>query len=388
MDLHALFITLGALFLAGLAADTLARPVRVPRVTLLLITGIAVGGGGLGLVPQAVQDWYEALSVIALTMVAFLLGNALSLDNLRRNGRAIVVMSATLVVATMAIVAAGLWLIGVPPEAALLLGAIATATDPAATEDSLQQSKATGRFADTLRGIVALDDAWGLLVFSLALLLAQGLGGEMSPMLIVDALAEIGGAMLLGLVIGAPAAYLTGRLTKGEPLRTEALGIVFLTAGLALWLDVSYLIAGMTAGTIIASFARHHERAFHEIEHLQWPFLLLFFILAGASLRLDVFWAVGAIGLAYVALRILARVLGGWCGARMAHTPQGERRWYGLALLPQAGVAIGMALVAAHHFPDHADIILTITVGSTVVFEVIGPVLAYLAIRQAQSSKG
>ncbi len=126
---------------------------------------------------------------------------------------------------------------------------------------------------------------------------------------------EFSGALLLGLFIGIPAAYLTGRLKKGEPQQTEALGVVFLTAGLALWLDVSFLLAGMTAGMVIANFARHHGRAFHQIEHLQWPFMILFFLLAGAALDVSALWQVGLIGLAYAALRILARIIGGWVGA-------------------------------------------------------------------------
>ena len=182
---------------------------------------------------------------------------------------------------------------------------------------------------------------------------------------------------------GVPGALLTGRLSRGEPLRIEALGLVFLTAGWALWLDLSYLIAGMTAGAVIVNTARHHTRAFHEIEHIQWPYLIVFFILAGASLDLDVLWTVGGVGVAYVVLRIMSRMLGGWLGATLVAAPRCERIWYGPALLPQAGVAVGVALVAADHMPDSAAEIMALTIGATVVFELIGPIVAAIAIRRA-----
>jgi len=387
MDLPTLLIALGALFLVGLAADTIGRRTRLPRVTLLLACGIAVGGSGFDLIPPQVQALYEFLSVTALTMVAFVLGNALTRKNLARHGRVILSVSAMIVLVTVAMVGLGLWLLGLPLALALVLGAIATATAPAATQDTIRQSGLKGPFVDQLRGIVAIDDAWGVMVFSVVVVLALGLGGDAAPHLLRDAAWEIGGALMLGAAIGLPSAYLTGRLRRGEPMLTEGLGIVFLTAGLSIWADVSFLLAGMTAGAVIANFARHHGRAFHEIEHVQWPFMILFFLLAGASLKIGVVAELGVIGLAYVVLRIMARLAGGWLGGALAGASRAERPWYGIALLPQAGVAVGMALVAARQFPDHADLVLSLTIATTVIFELIGPVATLWAIRRVQSRR-
>jgi Kef-type K+ transport system membrane component KefB len=164
----------------------------------------------------------------------------------------------------------------------------------------------------------------------------------------------------------------------------EGLALVFLVSGVALALDLSYLIAGMTAGMVLVNIAHHHDRAFHEIEHARWPFLVLFFVLAGAALDVSALVGLGAIGLAFVGLRVLARLLGGWLGAAIGSTPASERALYGMALLPQAGVAVGTALVAGQEFPQWRETIMAMTIGATVVFELLGPPAALWAIRKTR----
>lgn len=381
-------VALGALFLAGLMADLMARQTGFPRVTLLLLLGLLVGSSGFDLIPDSLWDWYEFLSVTALTMVAFLLGSALKLENLRRNGAAIILISLSIVFVTLVVVGGGLVAAGVPLGLALLLAAIATATAPAATNDVITQSGRDNRFTQTLRGIVAIDDVWGLVVFSFTLVVVSHLNGQLGGTGLSDAGWEVFGAVLLGALVGAPAAFLTGRLNDGEPLEVEALSLVFLTAGLALWLEVSFLIAGMTVGAVIVNAASHHQMAFHEIEHIQWPFMVLFFILAGAALEIEIALSLGLVGFGFIALRLVARIFGGWLGAHLARAPARERVWYGIALMPQAGIAIGMALVASQRFPEWRSEIIAVTIGATVVFEILGPIATLIAIRKTEQAQG
>ncbi|MHA6324756.1 cation:proton antiporter [Roseivivax sp. CAU 1753] len=388
MPLELSLIALGALFLAGLAADTLGRRTKVPRVTILLILGVIIGAPGFDLIPGEITALYELLSILALTMVAFLLGSAMRIDTLRQNGRAILWVSGAIVVVTMALVSSGLWLLGAPPETALVLGAIATATAPAATRSVLQETGATGPFADTIEGIVAIDDAWGMIAFALAMvgaqMLAGGAGADHGPALLAAAW-EVAGSILLGLALGLPAAFLTGRISAGEPSQTEALGLVFLVSGLAIWLDLSFLLTGMTVGTVIVNRAVHHDYAFHEIEHIEWPFLTLFFLLAGATLELGTLGELGLLGAGYVLLRVVARLAGGMIGGWLGGMPPLERRWIGPALLPQAGVAVGMALIAAERLPNHGEVVLSLTIGTTVIFELFGPLTTALALRRVRN---
>ena len=382
MDMHAFLIALGALLLVGLAADEIGRRTSLPRVTLLILFGLAVGPSGFDLLPQAFQDWYEFLASVALTMVAFLLGGRLSLPELRSHGKTILAVSLVVVVLTAILVGLGLMAVGTPVILALLLAGIATATAPAATQDVVRQERAKGPFTETLLGIVAVDDAWGLIAFSLLLVVARSINGDGGAVILEQSLWELGGALVVGAAVGLPAAYLTGRLKPGEPMQSEALGVVFLCAGLAVWLGASFLLAGMVAGMIVANLAEHHRRPFHEIEHIEWPFMVLFFVLAGASLKLEALDVIGPLCLAYVVLRTLGRIMGGWLGGFLGGAPTVHRRWIGLALVPQAGVALGMALVGAQYFPDLAETLLAVTITSAIIFEVFGPILTLLALRK------
>lgn len=220
---------------------------------------------------------------------------------------------------------------------------------------------------------------WGVIAFSLLLIAAKTIIGDGGIDILQQGAREIAGALLVGIAVGLPAAFLTGRLEPGEPMQAEALGLVFLCTGLAIWLEVSFLLAGITTGALVANLAKHHTRAFHEIEHIEWPFMVLFFVLAGASLEVMSLNEIGVVGVAYLILRTLGRLLGGWSGGALSKMPSPHRRWIGFALVPQAGVALGMALIAAHHFPELAKPLLAVTISTTIVFELIGPLLAQAA---------
>lgn len=374
-EIAVILITFGGLFLIGLLADLIGRRTFLPRVTLLLLAGFLTGPSVLDWLPSFTEQWFPVLTGVALTMIGFLLGQKLTLSTLRELGRPVLAMSLGEVLMTALLVFSVLVLFSVPLEIALMLAAIAPATAPAATVDVVHELKARGKFTDTLLDIVAIDDAWGLLVFSLLLAVAQLLLNQGEPgELIAEGAWQLGGAILLGVTLGLPMAYLTGRIRPGEPTQAEALGLVLLCSGLAMWSEVSHILAAMVMGTVVANFAKHHDRPFHAIEGIEWPFLILFFLLAGAALHVEALAKVGALGAGYILLRIMGRLIGTRLGGWLSGSDLEIRRWIGLALLPQAGLAIGMALLASQHFPQYRDIILPVILGSTVIFELLGPV--------------
>jgi Kef-type K+ transport system membrane component KefB len=380
-ELSRIFVTLGAVLLAGFVADAVGRRTALPRVTLLIAIGLLIGPSAFDLLQPSDSQWFPFVSHIALAMVGFLLGASLSLRQLRGNARAVLWISASVVALGSVIVGAGLVFAGFPLALALVLGGVAAATDPVATSDVVRTSSSKGRFTNTLLGVVAIDDAWGLIVFSLLLTTAEAIsGGIWGTEMLSRAAWEVIGAILLGGILGLPMALLTGRVRAGEPTLAEALGFVFLCSGFAIWFEVSFLLAAMVMGAVVANLAHHHTRPFHAIEGIEWPFIILFFVLAGASLRVESLQDVGLLAGLYVLLRIVGRVVGGAVGAIMAGEDGAMRRYMGFAMLPQAGIALGMALVATTRLPQYREPILALVISTTILFELFGPVLTRLAL--------
>ena len=378
-------ITIGGILLLGLLTNALGQRTFLPRVSLLLLFGVLIGKDFLNIIPSIFADRFEIIANIALLMIGFLLGGRLTFKSLKQTAHSVFWISISSAIFTTIIVSLGLYLIGTPKEIAILLGCIAAATAPAAVYDVTLELKGQSPFRNLLLSIVTIDDVWALILFSAGIAIVTALnGGGMDVSSLGLAGKEIGGSILLGFAVGLPAAILTGRLKQGQPILTEALSIVFICGGLAIWLELSYLITSIITGAVIANFAKHHEYPFHAIEGIEWPFMVIFFVLAGASLEINSVMEAGLIGIVYILCRIAGKIIGARAGSYCCRTDESTKKWMGIALLPQAGVAIGMALVAANHFPEYRQIILSIVISSTVFFEIIGPVLTKTAILRAE----
>jgi len=377
------FITLAILFLLGSTAYWLGLKTSLPSVTLMILLGVVIGPSGLDLFTEHRQLWFPVISNIALVMLGFLMGGTLTSEVFQEHGKRILLLSVGVALGTFVVVFGGLWALGQSMAVAILLAGIATATDPAATTAVLlennQQLSPQGK---TLTGIVALDDAWGLLIFSFCMVIAGGADSQNGFSLLLEGLWEIGGAIALGFMIGLPMAYLTGRIREGEPTLVEALGLVFLCGGMAFMLEVSHLLAAIVMGATVANLARHHNRPFHAIEGIEWPFLVLFFILAGASLEMNSLIVGGVLTSGYILFRAIGKITGGGLTSLAMGESAQRGCKIGFALLPQGGIAVAMALSASHKFPAIADLLLTIILASTVIFELLGPVATKASVRK------
>ena len=386
---HEFILTIGGLLLLGIATDALGKHTHLPRVTLLLFFGLLIGVNGLDIIPKVFIENYGIIADIALIMIGFLVGGKLTNKVLRKRGSEIITIASVVVILTAAIVALALYILGLPIELAVLFGCISSATAPAATLDVVMESNKKGPFVDRLVAIVALDDLLGLLVFSVCLaIFSVGQGDAIltnHPLFV--ATKEILGAVLLGIGIGIPAAFLTGKTRPGRPLVIEAVGLILVCGGLAMWFEVSHLIAAIVMGSIVANFAKHHEYSFHEIENIEWPFMVLFFTLAGASIGFVSINEVLIILIVYILFRVVGKLIGAYIGCKIAAVDAKTTHWMGSALLPQAGVAIGMALVASNYFPAHQNVLLAVIIGATVLFELSGPIITRIAIEQASEDR-
>lgn len=376
-------IIVGLLLAAGLAVDAVGRRTRLPRVSLLVALGLLVGPIGFDVITDDARRWFPGISVVALVMVGFLIGGEFSRSNLREHGRPVLSLATAQAVVTALLVALGFILFGVDANLAIALGGIAVATDPAAVMGVIRETGSRGPFSRSVLGVVAIDDVVGMALFSVLLVVAGVLGGDIGA---ASALAtgakEVFGGIALGALLGLPVAYLSGRLRPGTPTLEEGLGAVLLCAGLATWLEVSFLLAAVVMGAVVTNLAQHHEQTFREIESIEWPFLVVFFVVAGASIDGAAIMAAGAVGIGYLALRTAGKLVGGWTGALMIDAPRRWRNWFGASLLPQAGVALGLALLASDRFPEASETLLSVAVGGTIIFELVGPILLRVALKR------
>lgn len=372
----------GGLFLISLIVTPIANTLRIPRVTLLILSGIALGPHGADLLDGVGDTWFPFIADITLLIIGYLLGARLTKKYLNKYIGGVLSASLVITLTTVLVVTAGLLLAGFSVEVAVLLGSIAAATDPAATLDVIHQRRINNPFSNLLEGVVAIDDILGLLIFSLALAglgLLNHNGDPLAPLLTM--LWDIGGAVALGGIVGGLLAFLLNKKDPEQSVIVESLGFIFLCGGLAINLEVSFLLAAMTMGLVVVNRADATADHLHEIEDIEKPFLVLFFVMAGATLDLNAGAAIGIAGLLFILLRTLGRFLGGClCPPTPQLQLQGQRKWLGISLLPQAGVAMGMALVGAHAYPEHADILLSVAIAATVIFEIMGPIFINLAL--------
>lgn len=380
-------IWIGATLLAALVAQGLARRIHLPRVTVLLLLGALAGPELLDLLPDGATDGFGLITQITLAIVGFLLGERMSFRDLGQ-ARESLIISLVVTVVTAAVVTLAVFMLTGDWAAALLLGAISTATDPAASIDVMKESRADGPLSRLLIQVVAIDDAWCVMLFSIALVMLAWMSGtnESGWSALGHGMVDLLGSISLGLILGLPMAWLTGRITPGEPMLLESIGFVLLAAGLAHLLGLSYLLTCITLGIVVANIARHHVRPFRSIEGIAFPFLALFFFMAGYQMAWSALPTLGVLGLVYIGARVAGRLLGGELGGRMASSTTLNRRRIGPCMLPQAGVALGLALVAVDRFPE-LSYLLPLVVASTVLFELIGPPITLHQLKRANETQ-
>jgi len=381
---HAMdLLMLGSILLLALGAHSVGKRLHVPRVTLLILVGAISGPEMLNIVPGNIGDNFTLVTELTLAMVGFLLGEQMSFRELRQGRQAIIVSIAVTLATALVIFLATVFVTDSIP-ASLLLAAIATATDPAATLDVIKETRSRGPLTRLVAQVVAIDDAWGAILFSIMLVFAELFSGNNVSLAatVGHGLIEVVGAVILGVILGLPMAWLTGRIRPGQPMLLESAGFVFLAAGISGYLNVSYLLTAMTLGVTVANVARHHIRPFRSIEGLSDPFLAIFFFLAGMGLEWSMLPTLGLLGGVYILARIAGRILGGYAGGVLAGADRNIRVRNGACLLPQAGVAMGLALVASARLPE-LTFLLPLVVGSTVIFEMIGPPVAMLQLHLA-----
>ncbi len=371
---------------SGLLFNRLAKRVGLPNVTGYLVAGLLLGGSVFNVIPFETTAQLNDIVNVALGFIAFSIGGEFKLSYIRRLGSRVLTVTAFEALTAVVLVDIALLVCGFPPAESIALGAIAAATAPAATLMVVRQYKADGPVTRTLLPVVAMDDAVCLMAFSISVSVAKALeaeGGVNYFDMIVTPIIEILGSIVLGGAIGFVQTFCL-RFFKSRANRlTLVICAVLLGTALADLLGLSSLLLCMMIGAMVANLYDDLDKLLDVVDHWTPPLFLLFFVLSGADLDLSVLPQVGLMGVLYLVFRSMGKYLGARIGSRLVGFEPNVRKYLGVALLPQAGVAIGMTTIAAVELPQYGGQIRAVILCATLIYELIGPVLTKIVLTRA-----
>ena len=407
-----ILLALSIALFAGLMLSRVAKRFGLPAVTAYLVAGVLIGPfllgafgiEGLGFVSEADLDRFSIISDVALGFIAFCIGNEFRLAQLKKIGKQATVVGIFQAVMTTILVDDAL--IGLhfampevlPLPAAIVLGAVASATAPAATLMVVRQYKAKGPVTDILLPVVALDDAVGLVLFSVSFGIAKALlsGGVDIVSILVEPLLEVILSLGLGCVMGFLFTYCERFFHSRSKRLAMSVAFVFLTVALSMLtfniggvhVAFSSLLTCMMLGTVFCNLCDFSEELMDRLDRWTAPLYILFFVLSGAELDLSVFasGAVVLIGFVYILVRSFGKCSGAYLSSKATHCDPNVVKYLGITLLPQAGVALGMA-IKAQAMGEQGAIVAQITLMAVLIYELVGPLLTKLALMKAGEIK-
>lgn len=381
-----LLLQLTILLLTGLLFSKLIRYLKLPDVTGYLIGGLLIGPSVLGLLNTEAISSMNIVSDAALGFIAFSIGSEFKLSYFKRVGITPIVIAVFESFAAVLFVVLGLLAAGQSLPFSLVLGSIAAATAPAATIMVIKQYKAKGPVTETLLSVVAIDDATALIAFGICVAVAQTITSVSNVSLIwsiAKPILEILAAIGCGAVLGGLFTLLLRFFKLSSNRMVLAIAFVLLSSGIANLLNVSTLLTTMAFGAVFSNLCKNAESIKGLCENVTPPIYIMFFVLSGASLNLSILPSIGVVGIIYIVLRVLGKLTGAWAGAAIMKSDKNVRRWLGPGLLPQAGVAIGLTVVAQSAVPEYAETIRAVILCGTLIYELVGPGIAKWTLTKA-----
>ena len=402
-----IFLSLSVALLVGLLLSRLAKKVQLPAVTAYLVAGVLIGPfvlgrigiPGIGITGEQIEG-FGLISDLALGFIAFSMGSEFRISQLKRIGKQATFVGVFQALFTTVIVDAALIILHliIPDkfslQSAIVLGAVATATAPAATLMVVKQYKAKGPVTDILLPVVALDDAVGLVVFAVSFGIARSLGtGTVNvTSVILEPVLEVILSLFLGFVMGLLFTLCEKYFHSRSKRMAVSVTFVMMTVAISsmnfeigsVHIGFSSLLACMMLGTVFCNICEVSEELMERADRWTTPVLILFFVISGAELELSVFAdiMVVLIGAVYIISRSLGKYFGAGISARLSKCNPNVVKYLGITLLPQAGVALGMAIKAIELGPEGA-IVRNITLFAVLVYEIVGPFLTKVALTMA-----
>ena len=392
-----IIISLAIMLLCGFLMTRVTKKLKLPNVTAYIVTGIIIGPFCLDLLPQTFIAGTGFLADIALAFIAFSTGEFFKFSKLRNNaGKVIVITLAEAMLASVVVFILAYWILNLNLAFSIVLAALASATAPASTMMTIRQTGAKGDFVDTLLQVVAYDDIVALLAYSIAISIAiasttgavVGFGSIVLPIL------KNLGVLALGGVWGLFMKLLIQKKRSTDNRLIISLALILSFCGICSAMDISPLLGCMAMGTVYINTSGE-EKLFMQLNYISPPILLLFFVRSGASFDLNALikpsGAIGGvplllIGVLYFFVRIIGKYAGAFLGCLVTKKPKETRNNFGLALIPQAGVAIGLAAIGARALGREMGVALeTIILASSVLYELVGPGCAKLSLYLSKS---
>lgn len=382
----AIILSISIILIVAFLLTRITKRLKLPNVTGYILAGILIGPYGLHLIPTTIIHGMEFITDLALAFIAFGVGRFLELITIRQNSRQVLIITLCESLIAGVIVALTMYYVfRVDLSLALLLGAIGSATAPASTIMTIRQYNAKGNFVNMILQVVALDDAVALIAFSVCAAVVQNLDytasfNHMTLLVpIITNLAAIGFGILSGFILNL---LINDKRSEDNRLLIPV-AMISLLAGLCTAFDISPLLACMAFGTTYINLS-DNKRLFNQVSNFAPPILTMFFVLSGMRLDVPALKTAGIIGIAYFLIRIIGKYLGSYIGATLSGASEEVKRYFGLALIPQAGVSIGLAVLGQRILPSAAGSMLsTIILASSVLYEMVGPASSKLSLHLA-----
>ena len=389
-----ILLLLGLALFGGTVGGRLFQKLRIPKVVGYIMIGVLLGQSVSKVVDENVIQALKPFNYFALGLIGFMVGGELKKDVFVKYGRQLtnILLSEGItpfILVTLATGTIGSFIFESVQAAwalALLLGAIASATDPAATTSVLKEYKSRGPLTTTITGIVALDDGLALFLFAITTAIAGVLIGNVfeSPLMVfIHPVYEIVGAICVGAISGSALSWVIKKCAEKERMLAFSVGAVLLVVGISLAINVSLLLAVMTLGIFVVNLApKKSKEAFNLVEGFTPPIYVLFFVLVGAKLKfshmtVSILLLVGA----YLLFMFLGKAIGANFGARISRSPKRVAKYLPFSLFSQAGVAIGLSILAAQHFPGQiGDTLVIVVTATTFITQIVGPSCTKFAI--------
>lgn len=377
----AILCSLSIILFAGFLVTRLTKRLRLPNVTGYIIAGVLIGPCCFQMVPKGLLEHMGFISDIALAFIAFGVGKFFKKEILREAGvRVIVVTLFEALAAGILVTLSMKAMFGISWDFALILGAIATATAPASTMMTIHQYHAKGEYVNTLLQVVALDDVVCLLAFSIVVAVVNARrDGSVSVQDVVQPFVSNGAGIFLGALSGLGLSKLLTPDRSKDNRLILSVALLLALSGVCATLQVSPLLSCMVFGAVYMNLT-DDRKLFKQINRFTPPIMSMFFIVSGMNLDLGAIPTAGVVGLSYFLIRIVGKYGGVYLGCMVTRMPVNIKRYMGLALIPQAGVAIGLAFLGQRLLaPEIGDLLLTIILASSVLYELVGPACAKMS---------